>query len=258
MSTIHPSAIIDHEAQIDESVTIGPYVVIGGNVKIAKDTVIGAHAHIAGWTDIAEECVIGPHAVIGTEPQDLKFKGEESYLTIGRHTKIREFANINRGTAQGGGRTVIKENCLIMAYVHIAHDCQVGNNVILSNAVTFGGHVHVEDYAIIGGLTAVHQFIKIGEYAFVGGCSAVAMDIPPYAKAVGNRARLFGINSVGLQRNQFNPDEITLIKKAYRFLMSSKLNVSQALEAIKGLERIDKIDKIISFIEASERGICRR
>lgn len=258
MSTIHPSAIIDPKARIDEDVKIGPYAVIGGDVSIAKGTVIEASAYIAGWTNIAEECYIGPHAVIGTEPQDLKFEGEKSYLSIGRNTKIREFVNINRGTTNGGGRTEIKDNCLIMAYSHIAHDCYVGNNVILANAATFGGHVHVEDYAFIGGLSAIHQFIKIGEYAFIGGCSAVVMDVPPYAKAVGNRARLFGVNSLGLQRNNFSPDEIRLIKRAYRLLLSSHLNVSQALVAIKELGRSDRIDKIISFIEASQRGICKR
>ena len=258
MSQIHPTAIIDPNAKIDEGVKIGPYAVIGCDVKIKTGTEVCANAYIVGWTDIEEDCYIGPHTVIGTEPQDLKFKGETSYLSIGRNTTIREFANINRGTTNGGGKTVVKENCLIMAYVHIAHDCVIGNNVILSNAVTFGGHVEVQDYAIIGGLSAVHQFIKIGEYAFVGGCSAVSMDIPPYAKAAGNRAKLFGINSVGLERNNFKAEEIKLIKNAYRLLMSTKLNVSQAVEAIEKFEKTDKIDKIISFIKNSQRGICLR
>ncbi len=255
---IHPSAIVDPDAAIGENVTLGPNCIIGPRVTIGARVEIGAGTIIYSYTTIGDDCRIFPHAVIGSEPQDLKFNGEESYLVIGPHTTIREFVSINRGTEGGGGTTRIGEGCFLMAYAHVAHDCQLDNHVILANAVNLGGHIHIAEHAIVGGLTAVHQFVKIGEHVFIGGCSAVTMDVPPYVKAVGNRVRLFDINSIGLARKGFSKETIAQIKRAYRYITASKMNTTQALEAIEvNLPPSQEIQKILTFIRSSKRGICK-
>ncbi len=257
---IHPSAVINCSAEIGDDVTVGPNCFIGPEVEIGPKVDIGASVVIDGYTKIGEGCRIFHHAVIGTEPQDLKFKGEKTYVNIGRNTLIREFVTINRGTkSDSSGITNIGDECFLMAYVHIAHDCQLDNNVIMANGVNLAGHVHIAEHAIIGGLSAVHQFVSIGEYAFIGGYSAINMDIPPYASAVGNRAYIYGINTIGLNRNGFSPESIAIIKKAYRYIFSSDMNTSQAIEAIeKNIPHTPEIQKILTFIHASKRGILKR
>jgi UDP-N-acetylglucosamine acyltransferase len=255
---IHSSAIVDPEAQIAEDVIIGPHCIIAKNVTIGARVEIGAFTIIDNYTTIGEECRIFPHAVIGTIPQDLKFKGEKSAITIGGKTIIREFVTINRGTEGGGGITHIGEECYLMAYVHVAHDCFLANKVILSNAVNLAGHIHIDDHAVIGGLSAIHQFVHIGEHAFIGGCSAVNMDIPPYVIAVGNRAKIIKVNSIGLERKGYSHETINQIKKAYKFLLSPKMNITQAIETIeKEIPLIPPVQTIINFIRSSERGICK-
>lgn len=250
--------MIDPGATFADDVIIGPGCIIGPGVTIGSGTRIGPYSIIDRNTTIGEGCRIFSHAVLGTEPQDLKFKGEESHLVIGSNTTIREFVTLNRGTAGGGGVTRIGNGCFLMTYAHVAHDCQVGDHVILSNAVNLAGHIHIQDHAIIGGMSAIHQFITIGEHAFIGGCSAVTMDVPPYVKAVGNRAKIFDVNSIGLSRNGFSSEAISSIKKAYRYLIFSKMNTSQALEAIeRDLPSTEEVRKIITFIRSSERGICK-
>lgn len=255
---IHDSAVIDNETTIEDDVTIGPNCIIGPEVIIKSGVNIGPGVIIDCCTTIDEGCKIFPHAVLGSEPQDIKFKGGKSYLEIGKNTIIREFVTVNRGTVAGGGLTSIGSGCFLMAYVHIAHDCHLGDNVILANAVNLAGHIEIAKNAIIGGLSAVHQFVKIGEYAFIGGCSALTMDVPPYAKAVGNRACIFGINSIGLRRSGFSPETIAIIKKVYHYIISSKLNTSQALKAIETeIPPIPEVQKILDFICSSKRGICK-
>lgn len=255
---IHPSAIIYPGAKIDKNVTICPNCVIGPNVNIGSGVIIGACTVIDGYTTIGKNCRIFSHVVLGTEPQDLKFTGEKTYLVIDQNTTIREFVTINRGTGGGGGTTKIGKGCFLMAYSHVAHDCCLGKNVILSNAVNLAGHIHIADHAIIGGVSAVHQFVSIGEYAFIGGCSAVAMDVPPYVIAVGNRARFLKVNNIGLTRNGFSKETIDIIKKVYRYIISSKMNITQALEAIeKDIPPTPETEKIKDFIRSSKRGICK-
>ncbi len=255
---VHPTAIVAPSAELSEGVTIGPYSVVGENVSIADGTSIGAHVVIEGWTEIGRRCRIFSHAVLGTEPQDLKFQGEKSYLLIGDHTVIREFATINRATVRGGGKTVIGNHTLIMAYAHVAHDCILGDHVILANAATLGGHVTIEDFAIVGGLCGVHQFCRIGRYALVGGCSGVNQDIPPFIKAQGNRPKLYGLNTVGLKRHNVPNAVLQSLRRAYRLLFQSGLNTSQAIARIQ--EEIwdcEEVQYLVQFIKTSERGVAR-
>ena len=255
---IHPSAILDPGVEMGEGVTIGPYVTIGKNVHIGNNTQIDAHTVIYEHTTIGANCHIYPNTVIGTPPQDIAFGGELSHVVIGDNTVIREFVNINRGSKKVKCITSIGSNCFIMAYVHIAHDCQIGNNVIMANAATLAGHIIIEDFAILGGLTAVHQFVRIGKYAFIGGCSGIPKDIPPFSKSSGNRVKLYGINTVGLKRHGFSNDAISKLKQAYKILLRSHLNTTQALEVItQQIKDSPEVEYLVSFIRDSERGICK-
>ena len=255
---IHPTAIIDPKAEIDASVTIGPYAVIAADVCIEAGTIIGAHVTIEPYTIIGANCQIFPHAAIGAVPQSLKFKGCKTFVKIGKEVVIREFVTIHRGTEEGGGVTEIGERNFLMAYTHIAHDCRTGRGVIFANAATLGGHIVIGDFATIGGLVAIHQFVRIGEYAFIGGKSAVPKDIPPYVMASGDRAKLFGLNLVGLQRHNFSMDTVALLKKTYRILFRLGLTRNEALERIKAeVEQIPEVVNFINFIKSSERGITR-
>jgi UDP-N-acetylglucosamine acyltransferase len=256
---IHSTAIISPEANISEGVEIGPYTIIGQDVNIGKSTVIGPHVVIDSHTDIGERCRIFQFSSIGAIPQDLKFKGEEKRVIIGNNNIIREFVTINRGTAADIGMTIIGNNNLIMAYCHIAHNCKLGNNIIMVNAANLAGHIHVDDYAIIGGLTGVHQFTRIGAHCIIGGTSAVDKDIPPFVTAAGNRARLFGLNVIGLKRRGFKEETIIALKKAYRIVFRSSLLLSAAIEKVKSeVEDIPEVRQFVEFIESrSARGICR-
>lgn len=253
---IHPTAIVDRQARLGDGVTVGPYTIIGPKVTVGDRTRIDAHVLIQRDTVVGQDCEIHHGAVLGTDPQDLKFEGEDAPLVVGDRTVIREYATLNRGT-RAAGRTTVGSDCLIMAYAHVAHDCVIGDHVILSNAVNMGGHVEIHDWAIVGGLTAIHQFVRIGAHAFVGGASRVAKDVPPYVRAAGSPLELYGLNSVGLQRRGFSEETRKELKRAYRLMFASKLNVSQALEqAREGLEPLPEIEAFLTFFEASDRGVA--
>ena len=251
MPQIHATAIVDQPVRLGRGVEVGPYSLIQGRVVIGDETVIGSHVVIKDATTIGARCRIFQFAVLGEIPQDLKFNGEESQLIIGDDNTIREFATMHRGTEGGGGVTRVGSRNLFMAYTHVAHDCRVGNGVIMSNAATLGGHITVEDHAIIGGLSAVHQFCRVGRHAFIGGCSAVHRDVPPYAMAVGNRAKL-----VGLKRQGFTDLTLQGLKRAYELLFLSDLNQKEAMERIRQeYPHIPEVQHLLKFLETSERGL---
>lgn len=255
---IHPTAIVHPDAIIGNDVEIGPYAIIGPDVDIGDGTKIGPRVIIEGWTVIGKNNKIYAGAIVGNEPQDLKFKGEKTYLFIGDNNIIREYATISRGTAGGGGETRIGNNCLIMSYVHVGHDCQVGNNVVISHGSGIGGHVVIEDRVVIGGLVGVHQFTKIGRMAMVGAHTMVTKDVPPYIIVDGNPAKPYGINIVGLRRNGLSPELRMEIKRAYKILYRSNLNISQAIEQMEQeLAGYEEIDHMLRFLRSADRGICR-
>lgn len=255
---IHPTALVHDRARLGEGVSIGPYSIIGEHVSLGPGTEVGSHVVIEGWTEIGEQCRIFPFASIGAVPQDLKFKGEESRVVIGRENTIREYVTIHRGTEPGGGVTRIGDHNLLMVYVHVAHDCQIGNRVILANAATLAGHITVQDFAVVGGLSGLHQFVRIGRHAIIGGCSAVAQDIPPFVSAVGNRAKLYGLNSVGLKRRGFSDERIAELKTAYKILFRSKTGMKAAIQKVrKELAGSPEALELAAFVEGSERGVCR-
>lgn len=255
---IHETAIVQAGAQIDENVEIGPYAIIGENVSIGAGTTIGPHAVIEGITEIGRDNRIFQFGSVGAAPQDLKYQGEETRLRIGERNTIREFVTIHRGTESGGGETVIGDDGLFMAYSHVAHDSRVGNRVILANGATLAGHVQVDDFAILGGLSAVHQFTHIGCHAMISGGAMVAQDIAPYSIAQGDRARTIGINLIGLKRRGFSESAILNIKQAYKMVFRSGLRMEEALEKIeRELEDIPETRVFVEFIRSSQRGIAR-
>ncbi len=255
---IHPTAIIDSKADIDSNVEVGPYSIIGANVQIGSGTVIGPHVVIQPHVEIGPDCHIFQYASIGAVPQALKFQGEETYVKIGRGTVIREFVTVNRGTGFGGEITEVGEENFLMAYVHIAHDCKTGRKVILANNATLAGHIVIEDFVTVGGLVAIHQFVRIGNYAYIGGKSAVVKDIPPYVIAAGDRAKLHGLNSVGLKRHGFSQETLSSLKKAYRIIFRIGLTLNEAIERVKAeVEQVPEVNDLIRFIKSSERGITR-
>jgi UDP-N-acetylglucosamine acyltransferase len=255
---IHGSAIIDKKAEIDSEAEIGPYCIISPGVKVAKNVKIHSNVIIEGNTEIGEGTEIYPFACIGMAPQDLKYKGEETGLRIGKGNRIREYVTVHRASVGGDGFTEVGDNTFLMAYVHIAHDCKIGNNVIMANAATLAGHVHVHDFAVIGGLVAIHQFTRIGAYAMVGGFSGIGQDIPPYMIASGARAQLFGLNLVGLKRHGFSDETINELKKAYKILFREKNTLKQAIKKVQEeLPYTGEIQHLIDFINQNKRGICR-
>jgi UDP-N-acetylglucosamine acyltransferase len=255
---IHATAIVDPKAEIGADVDIGPYCIINKGVTVKTGTRLISHVIVEGETEIGENCVIHPFASIGFAPQDLKYKDEKTALVIGNSNIIREYTTIHRASVGGDGETTVADNNFLMAYVHIAHDCKIGSNVIMSNAATLAGHVLVEDHAYIGGLVAVHQFTRIGKYAMVGGFSGIGQDIPPYMMASGARAKLFGPNTVGLKRHGFSEATINSIKKAYKILFREKLTLKEAMEKIQGeMPVTEEVRHLIEFIEKNKRGICR-
>lgn len=252
---IHPSAIIDRDAQIDEGVEIGPYSIVGSAVRIGKGTRLMGHVNIQGRAEIGEDCVIHPFTAIGGPPQDVTYLGEDTACIVGSRNIIREYVTINRGTK--GHDTIVGNDCFLMAYSHIAHDCKVGNGVIMANCATLAGHVEVADFAILGGLCAVHQFCRIGKYAFLSGLTGVPKDIAPFVMAAGDRARLYGLNVVGLERRGFSKEEIGKLKNAYRLLFRSKLPLETSLKLIEEELDGENIAELLAFIKSSTRGICR-
>ena len=257
--SIHPTAAVDPRAKIANSCEVGPYCVIGPEVELGERCHLHSHVAMDGRTTIGSDNKFFPFCSIGLAPQDISYKGEATRLEIGDHNEIREYVTINRATAKGDGVTRVGSHNLIMAYTHIAHDCRVGNHIIMANAATLGGHVTVEDWATVGALCPVHHFVRIGTYAFIGGGTTITRDVLPFSKTSAERGtHAYGLNAVGLERRGFTKDRIRKIHHAYRLLLASKLNTSQAVEKLKAeADRGDDVDLLIRFIEASERGVIK-
>jgi len=256
---IHPAAIIDPKAEIGEGVEIGPYSVIERDVSIGEGTRIGPHVIIREGTKIGKGCQVFQFASIGEAPQFLGYKGEKTFLQIGDRNIMREFVTLHRGTIKGGGKTVIGNDNYFMAYSHVAHDCQIGNQVVMANGATLAGHILIEDYAVIGGLSAIHQFCRVGTHAFISGLTGVSLDIPPYVLSSGSRAKLFGLNAVGLKRHRFSEETLKALKKAYRMIFRSGLTLEKAVKSIgeDDIFQIPEVQHLLRFIQHSKRGICR-
>lgn len=255
MNKFHKTALINNNVKIGKNVTIGPYSIIDENVIIGDNTVVYPYVHIKSNTIIGKNNKIFQGSVLGEDPQDLKYNGEKTFLEIGDNNTIRENCTLNKGTSYSN-KTIIGSNCLLMAYVHVAHDCIIDDKVILANGVQLGGHVEIGYHVTVGGMTPVHQFCKVGEHAFIGGGRIALQDIPPYILATGEPLQYAGINSVGLRRRKFSIDVRNNIKKAYKFIYKSNLNVNQARQAIKeNLKLTDEINKILIFLKDSDRGL---
>ncbi|HEU5304515.1 MAG TPA: acyl-ACP--UDP-N-acetylglucosamine O-acyltransferase [Gemmatimonadales bacterium] len=252
---IHPTALVDPSAELGSGVVIGPYAIIGPQVTIGDRCRIGPRATLQRNVRLANGVTVGDGSVLGGDPQDHKYNGEETWVEIGENTVIREYSTINRATA-ATLKTTVGARCFIMTYVHLAHDCHVGDDVVIANATQCAGHVTIHDRAILSGLNAVHQFVTIGTYSFVGGGSRVNQDIPPYVKAVGNPMELYGLNSIGLQRAGFSGETVAALKRAYRLFFNSDLNLSQALERARTeLPALPEVERFVTFVESSERGV---
>lgn len=255
---IHKTAIVSSKADIDEDVHIGPFCMVGEGVVIKSGTRLISNVVVEGNTEIGEDCIIHPFATIGVPPQDLKYKNEKTGVKIGKKNIIREYVSIHRASVGGDGLTEVGDSNFLMAYVHIAHDCKIGNSTVMANAATLAGHVHIENYAVIGGLVAVHQYTRIGAYSMVGGFSGIGQDIPPYTMASGARAKLYGLNAIGLKRHGFSDEAINTLKKAYKILFREKRTLKDALKKIKSdLPETPEIKHLLEFIEKNKRGICR-
>lgn len=254
---IHKTAIIDSKAKISSDIEVGPYSTIGADVTIGKGVKIGAFCALDGNTTIGDNCRIFTGAVIGSIPQDLKFKGEKSFLEIGKNNIIREYTTMNLGTGNGG-KTKVGDNNLFMAYSHIAHDCIVANDCVIANCGTLAGHVTIEDKAVVGGLVAIHQFVRMGEISIVGGCSKVVQDIPPFSTCDGHPTKVYGLNLIGLKRTGISEENISALKLAFKFLFREGLSIPHAIEKIqKEIHETPEIKHLIKFFQTSERGVCR-
>lgn len=255
---IHPAAVVSPRAQLAEGVKVGPYSVIGDQVKIGRDTTVGPHVVIEGNTTLGERNRIYPFVSIGSPPQDVGYHGEDTQLIIGDDNIIREYATINRATTKEEWKTVVGNGNYIMAYAHIAHDCMLGDNIIMSNVATLGGHIAVGDHAILGGMVAVHQFVRIGAYAFLGGKSGVDRDVPPFTITAGPRAKLYGINGRGLKRHGFPQEKIDGLKKAYRIIWRDNRRLSEGIDQVrKEIESFPELELLLGFLTESKRGILR-
>ena len=259
MPYVHPTAIVDRKARLGEGVSIGPYCVVGGDAALGNGCKLVSHVVVDGRTDIGSDTQIFPFASIGHAPQDQKYKGEPSTLRIGANNVIREHVTINPGTLGGGMVTCVGDECLLMVGAHVAHDCTVGNHVIMANNATLAGHVAVEDYAIIGGLSAVHQFCRIGKHAMVGGMSGVECDVIPYGSVMGDRARLSGLNIVGLKRRGFSRTDISALRRAYRLMFAEEGTMAERLEdVVEAYSNQVAVMEIVNFIRSdSNRAICQ-
>lgn len=256
---IHPTAIVDPKTEINGGVEIGPYSIIGKDVLIGEGTRIGPHVVIREGTTIGKRCQIFQFSSIGEAPQAVAYKGEKTSLIIGDDNIIREFVTFHRGTVKGGGKTVIGDRNFFMAYSHVAHDCQIGHQVVMANGATLAGHIVIEDHAVIGGLSAIHQFCRVGTHAFISGLTGVVLDIPPYMLAAGSRAKLFGLNAVGLKRQNFREKTIRALKTAYRIIFRSGLTLEKAIKKVEESEifQIPEVEHLLRFIQQTKRGICR-
>jgi UDP-N-acetylglucosamine acyltransferase len=255
---IHPTALIDPSAKVPASCKIGPYCVIGSEVELGEDCELISHVVVQGPTKIGSNNHFFPFASIGSEPQDTSYKGEPTRLEIGDNNTVREYVTINRGTTKGGAITRLGSNILIMAYSHIGHDCQVGDRTMLVNGATLAGHVTVEEWAVVGAMCPVHQFVRIGAHAYIGGGTVITQDVLPFSLTSAKReTHAFGLNKVGLQRRGFSEDRLKKLNRAYRYLLAAKMNTSQALEKMKGEEPSEDVKQLIEFIEKSARGILK-
>jgi UDP-N-acetylglucosamine acyltransferase len=259
MPAIHPTAVVEPGARIGSDVTIGPYACIGPGVELGDGVTIMAHVVVGGRTSIGPRTRIFPFASIGLPPQDLKYHGEDSVLRIGADNTIREHVTMNPGTEGGGMMTAVGDRCLFMVGAHVAHDCKVGNNVIMANNATLAGHVEIGDHAVLGGLSAVHQFVRIGQHAMIGGMSGVEQDVIPYGSVMGDRARLAGLNVVGLKRRNFSRDEIHALRSAYRMIFAAEGTMAERIEdAASMFKDAPAVMDIVAFIRAdSSRAICQ-
>lgn len=254
---VHPTAIVSPEAELADGVEVGAYSVIGPGVTIGRNTILGSHVVIERDTDIGEECRISSFCSLGGDPQDLKYKGEKTRVVIGNNNVFREYVTVNRATSADIGVTMIGDHNLIMAYCHVAHNCKLGNHIVISNASHLAGHIHVDDYAIISGMVGIHQFTRIGAHCIIGGASAVTQDVPPYVTAAGNHAKLYGLNLIGLERRGFSKETISALKEAYRIIFRSTLRREEALEKVrKTVADTPEVRHFIDFIQSSERGVC--
>ncbi len=256
---IHPTAIVHPTSELANDVEVGPYSFIGKNVTVGEGTKIGVRVYIDGWTVIGKKNHIFTGAIIGSEPQDLKFKGEKTFLRIGDGNTIREYVTINRGTKGSGGETIIGSQNLLMAYCHVAHDCHLGSGIVMANAAILGGHVTIEDKVYISGLAGVHHFVTIGELAMVGGCSKVVQDIPPFMIADGRPAQVKGLNVIGLRRNNYSPEARATLKKAYRILYRSHLSTSRAISKVEEeVELTEEVSHLLEFMRRRLKGALGR
>lgn len=259
MNSVHPSAVVFDGAELGDDVSVGPGAVVGPDVKIGDGTTIGAHAIVDGHTTLGKSCRIFPHAVLGTAPQDLKYAEEPTSLVLGDRNIVREFVTVHRGTPQGRAVTTIGSDVFLMAYSHVAHDNIIEDHVIVANNSQLAGHVHLGEYAIVGGVSAIHQFVRVGPHAFIGGGSVVVMDVPPFCNATGNRARLHGINTIGLARRGYDDGQLKAIRKAYRLAFHSNLLAKEAAARIDEqlLEQCPDLSLFTNFLRTSERGVTR-
>jgi len=254
---IHSTAIVSPDACLAEGLEIGAYSVIGPGVTIGRNTILGSHVVVERDTDIGEECRISSFCSLGGDPQDLKYAGEKTRVVIGNHNVFREYVTVNRATSADIGVTLIGDHNLIMAYCHIAHNCNLENNIIISNGSHLAGHIHVEDFAIISGMVGIHQFTRIGAHCIIGGASAVTQDIPPYVTAAGNHAKLYGLNLIGLERRGFSKETIAALKEAYRIIFRSSLRREAALKKVEQtVADTPEVHNFVEFIRKSERGVC--
>ncbi len=255
---IHETAVVGAGTRMGQGVRVGAYAVVGPNVVLDDEVEIGPHAVIDGHTSVGKRTRIFSFASVGLDPQDIHYRGEPTRVEIGDDCQIREFVSINRGTESGGGLTRVGNGCMLMAYTHVAHDCRVGNRVVMANGATLAGHVEIQDYAVIGGLTAIHQFARIGRNAFIGGASAVSMDVVPFLSAAGNRARLMGVNVVGLRRSGFSEEAISAIRQAHRIVFRANLRLEQAIEELeKKFAATFEVQCMLEFLQTGQRGFCR-
>jgi len=258
VTQIHPSAIVAPEARLASDVTVGPYTIIGKDVTLGRGTTIGSHVVIDGITEIGERCRISSHVVLGAPPQILEDRSEKTRLVIGDESVVREFASVHRGSWKGKGITVLGRRNFIMAYAHVAHDCVLGDEVVVASQAGLAGHVEIEERAVVGGQAGIHQFVRIGRYALVAACAGVLQDVPPFLKTSGIPAKCFGLNAVGLRRHRFPKETIVRLKEAYRLLFLSNLNTSQALErVVSDVGACPEVEHLIDFIKSSSRGIAR-
>ncbi len=256
--SIHPTACVHPKAELADGVIVGPFCVVGEHVKLGQGTELRAHVCIEGITEIGQRCTIFPFVSIGSPPQHLQYHDEPTHVRVGDDNILREYVTINRGTVFGEGVTTIGRHNFLMAYSHVAHDCHVGNHVIMANGATLAGHVSIGHYAVIGGLVGVHQYVRIGDYAMIGGCSAVVMDVPPFMRAVGNRASLYGLNAIGLRREGVSVQRIRILKQAYNLLFRKKQRMADAIKVARHqFQDSPDVLVLLTFLETSTRGTCR-